>query len=136
MARARWGIGVAGMILLAVGGCTVPDYFGLNFMQKTGPGGDRVVAGSVETVAQSTQSTLRSLGLSAVMTRDSGAIKISSQTALGDKFTLVLTSAKTSQGEQTRVRIQWDNRSDEQTGSQILGQVEIQSRQQTTGAQK
>jgi len=87
-----------------------------------------VVAGSLEVVAQSAQASLTQMGLAATVNRQGEAVSIASKTAAGAKFTLVLTREKTKDGEQTRVRVEWDGASDEQMGFQLLAQLEALSK--------
>lgn len=105
-------------------GCASFDVAGLLSLQSQTAGRDRVIVGSLETVAQSAQTSLGQMGLAATVTRKGEAIYIDSKTPSGAKFTLVLTREKTKDGEQTRARIEWDGASDEQTGFQLLGQLE------------
>ena len=97
-------------------------------MQGGGDGQDRLVAGSLEAVAQSTHNTLTQLGFAASRTQKGDAIYITSKTVAGASFTLVLTRVKTPEGEKTKVHLQWDGAKDDQTGLHILGQVEANSR--------
>jgi hypothetical protein len=97
-------------------------------LQSGGPGEDKLVAGSMETVAQSTQNTLSQLGFSAARTQKGDAIYITSKTATGASFSLVLTRVKDTTGEKTKVHLEWNGAKDDQTGVHILGQVEANSR--------
>jgi hypothetical protein len=114
--------------LLATAGCTLTDFFGAAVFEGGKPGGDRIVAGSLETVTESTKNALSTLGMAAVVSRQGEAVQISSTTRGGAKFQLVLTREKTKDGEQTRVHIDWLSGSDEQTAFQVLSQVEVLSR--------
>jgi hypothetical protein len=79
----------------------------------------------VDAVAQSTQATLTQLGFAATMTKNGEAVRIASKTATGAQFAVVLTREKSKDGgEQTRVHLEWQGNPDDQTGFQILGQVE------------
>ena len=82
-------------------------------------------------MSQSAQTTLGQMGLVANVNRKGEAIHIDSKTPAGAKFTLVLTREPKpgdSGLEQTRVRIEWDGKSDEQTSLQVLSQVEASTR--------
>jgi hypothetical protein len=128
MWQANRGVCAVGLLVLSLSGCTLTDCFSLAVFQGGKPGGDRIVAGSLETVAESTKNALTQLGMAAVVSRNGEAIQITSTTKGGAKFLLVLTREKTKDGEQTRVHIDWLSGSDEQTAFQILSQVDVQSR--------
>jgi hypothetical protein len=117
-----------GLLFLLGAGCASTDVAALFALQSQTAGRDRVVSGSLEVVAQSAQSTLQNMGLAATMSRKGEAIYLASKTGKGAKFTLVLTREQSKNGEQTRVHMEWDGPSDEQTGFQLLGQLETLSR--------
>jgi hypothetical protein len=128
MTRWKGFVCAGGLAFVLLAGCASMDLSGFFALQGQTAGHDRVIAGSLETVAQSTQNMLTQMGLAATINRKGEAIYISSKTAGGAKFTLVLTREKTKEGEQTRVRVEWDGASDEQTSLKLLGQIEAQSR--------
>ena len=114
----------SGLVVLLLAGCASFDLVGFLSLPSQTTGRDRVVAGSLEVVAQSAQASLTQMGLAATVNRQGEAVSIVSKTAAGAKFTLVLTREKTKDGEQTRVRVEWDGASDEQMGFQLLAQLE------------
>jgi hypothetical protein len=114
--------------MLFLAGCAGSNVAGVFFAQTAGPDGDRVVAGSLEAVANSTQAALSRLGLEAVATPKGEAVHITSKTKSGAGFTLVLTREQTRQGEQTRVRLQWADGHDDQAGVQILSEVSAKAK--------
>jgi hypothetical protein len=116
---------LAGAMLLA--GCNSPNMAGLFMLRSDASGRDRVVAGSLENVAESAKGSLTELGFVATTTQQGDIIRIASKTATGAKFALVLTRQVTKDGEQTRVRLEWDGASDDQAGFQILGKLETHS---------
>jgi hypothetical protein len=126
MPKASGGLCAAGVVLLVVAGCAIPESFGLNFFQTTAPGHDRVVAASLESVSESTQAGLRRLGMSVVATPQGEDLRIAARTAAGEQFVVVLTRVKTEQGERTRVRLEGGTGSHEQTVFQILARVDVQ----------
>ena len=128
MKRWKGFVCAGGLAFVLLSGCTSLDLTGFFALQGQNVGHDRVVAGSLEAVAQSTQTTLTQMGLIATVNRKGEAIYISSKTAGGAKFSLVLTREKTKDGEQTRVHVEWDGASDEQTSLKLLGQIEAQIR--------
>jgi hypothetical protein len=116
---------LAGVLLLA--GCNSANMAGLFALRSDASGRDRVLAGSLETVAKSAEGSLTELGFVVATTRQGDTIRIASKTAAGAKFTLVLTRQMTKDGEQTRARIEWDGAGDDQAGFQILGKLETLS---------
>ena len=128
MTRLRGVVCAGGFAWLFLAGCASLDLVSFFSLQSQSSGRDRVVSGSLETVAQSAQATLSQMGLAASITRNGEAISIASKTATGANFTLVLTREKTKDGEQTRVHVEWDGPSDDQTGFQVLGQLEALGR--------
>jgi hypothetical protein len=128
--------GTAALLFLCVAGCAAQDFFGLDLLQSTGPNGERMVAGSLESVSQSTQGTLRQLGLSATVREVGGDIRIASQTLGGDRFELVLTAVKTDKGESTHVRVEWENAKDEKLHLQLLSQLDAKNSGDSLSAKK
>ena len=119
----------AGLALVLLAGCSTLSNFAGFFALENGIGGqDRLVMGSLEAVAESTQGTLRQLGFAATRTEKSDAIYLTSTTSSGASFTLVLTRVKGKDGESTKVHIEWNGKKDDATGVNILGQVEADAR--------
>ncbi len=118
----------AAAVLSAALGCASGEFFSLAYLQSTASGRDRVVAGSLESVSTSAQASLRQLGLTAVVTPEGEGLRIASTTRSGETFFLVLTREKSAQGEQTRVRIEWEGTPDDQTGFQVLSGLQTQRR--------
>jgi len=113
-----------GLAVVLLAGCASFDLVSVFSLPSQTTGRDRVVAGSLEVVAQSAQTTLGQMGLAVTTNRKGEAIYIDSKTSSGAKFTLVLTREKTKDGEQTRARVEWDGARDDQTGFQLLAQLE------------
>jgi hypothetical protein len=112
------------LFLGLLAGCANLDLASVFLLQSDASGRDRLVAGSLDAVAESAQSSLTQLGLSASVTRQGESVRIASRTSSGAHFTLVLTREKGKDGEQTRVRIEWDGGSEDQVGFQLLSQIE------------
>jgi hypothetical protein len=127
MSRAIRGICAVGWVLFILAGCNSAGTFNLLAWQSPANGGERVVAGSVESVSQTTQATLRELGLAAVVTNQGGVVTITSTSPTGARFDVVLSQEKTKDGERTRVRLKWDGASDDQTGTHLFSRLEFQS---------
>jgi hypothetical protein len=128
MTRWKGFICAGGLLFMLLAGCASFDLVSFFALQSQGPGRDRVVAGSLDVVAQSAQTALTQMGLAATMNRKGEAIYITSKTAAGAKFTLVLSREKTKDGEQTRVRLEWDGAGDEPFAGQVLAQLEAVGR--------
>lgn len=124
MRRLRGMVCASAVICVLLAGCASVDLVSFFAVQSQASGHDRIVAGSLEVVAQSAQSALTKLGLAATMNRKGEAIYITSKTAAGSKLTLVLTREKTKDGEQTRVHVEWDGPSD----VQVLAELEALGR--------
>ncbi len=118
----------ASALTMLAAGCKTLDVAGIFSLQSDAAGRDRVVAGSLEAVAQTTQTSLTQLGFAAVMNRRGEAIYIASKTGSGSGFTVVLTREKTKDGEQTRVHVEWDGGKEDQVGFQLLSQIETAHR--------
>jgi hypothetical protein len=129
MRQASLGLCAVGGLLVVLAGCANNDFAGLFLLKSQGPGGDRVVAGSLETVAHSTQTSLRQLGLAAELSRQGEAFHVSSVTSGGARFALVLTRERSAQGtEQTRIRLEWLDNRDERGGAQILARIDAETK--------
>jgi hypothetical protein len=125
MRMANRSMCAVGIILAALGGCTLPEQFGLSFLQTSGPAENRVVVASLETVARSTQSGLERLGMNVIATPQGEDLRLTARTSVGDQFNVVLTRVKNSAGEQTRVRIEGGNNSHHQSVFRILAELEL-----------
>jgi hypothetical protein len=124
MSAVKQSLVALGIVALMLGGCASTDFFGLAFQQGNTPGGDRVLVGSVEHVAESTKATLSRFGMAAVETRDGQAVHIASATPSGAKFKLILTREKGKEGEHTRVHVEWEGRSDGEAVFALLAQLD------------
>jgi hypothetical protein len=125
MARLAGMVGATGLVCLLLAGCSLTD-FNLNASAFLASGDkDRVVAGSLETVAASTEESLQQLGLFVTRTREGESIRLTTTTKAGQRFSLVLTRQPSDRGELTRVRFEWDNTRDENMELQILSQVDV-----------
>jgi len=129
MNTAMRAVCAGGLAFLALAGCdSLNNYAGFFALQSDGAGQDRVVAGSLESVAQSTQATLTQLGFAATRSQKGDAIYLASKTATGATFTLVLTQVDEKDGKKTKVHLEWQGAKDDSTGFHILGQVEANTR--------
>jgi hypothetical protein len=128
MSGARRTFCAVGVLMLLLTGCAGTDFFSANFLQAGGGGRERVVAGSLESVSQSTQATLRQLGFATVLTEEAQGVRIACTTQAGRRFFLLLTRVQTDKGESTRIAVEWEGSPDERTSVQVLSQVESQHR--------
>ena len=118
----------AGLICLALAGCDSLKNLNVDAAALLASGGgDRVVAGSLEVVAGSTEGALKGMGLFVNTTTEGESIRIRA-TRSGQHFSLVLTRQKSERGDMTRVRFEWDDSRDEGMETQILSQVEVQGK--------
>jgi hypothetical protein len=115
-------MGASGLCLVLVTGCRYLETSRLR-LEAYGDG-DRVLAGSLESVSRSTQASLSESGLLASTTRNGDTVRIESKSRSGYHFTLILTREKSNESQQTRVHIEWKDGKDEQEGFQILSQLE------------
>jgi hypothetical protein len=118
----------AGLVVILQTGCASLDLAGFLALNSDANGHERVVAGSVEVVAQSTQNTLSQMGFTTSMNREGDTIRITSRTAAGKNFTVVLVRSTNQGVDQTRVRIEWDGQGDTQASLQLLTQIETATR--------
>jgi hypothetical protein len=128
MTRAN-GMVCAAAVLLLAAGCESMHEFQISAAALLLPTpGDRVVAGSLETVSVSTQDALRGLGLSVTVAHEGEAVRLRAAGPAGQQFDLVLTRSTGEHGELTHVRFEWEHDRDESVEMQILSQVEVRSR--------
>lgn len=75
-------------------------------------------------MSTSTQDSLRSLGVNAVVTQEGENVRIAWRSATGSKTAFVLTRVKSGQGESTRVHFEIDKGADTKPGLQLLADLE------------
>jgi hypothetical protein len=127
MRGAKWRECAGGIILLLLTGCAGQQIAGFGLFQ-TANGGAYTVSGSAESVALTLQANLRRLGLSADVTQQGEDIRVASKTHNGDKFALMLRHLKGPNGEvHTLVRFEWENKADNQTETQALASLNVES---------
>jgi hypothetical protein len=124
MTRLKGLVCAGGLGFMLLAGCASLDVVSYFSLQSQTPSRDRVIAGSLETVAESAKTSLGQMGLAASVNRKGEAIYIASKTATGAKFTLVLTREKTKEGEQTRAHVEWEGARDDQIDLKFLAQLE------------
>jgi hypothetical protein len=128
MKRASLFVGTAAAVMFLMAGCTITDLF---LFTRTDPAtGDRVVVGSVDAVALTTQKSLQRLGMQAVVTTVGQEVHISSQTRNGSRFEFILTREQSGQGERTHIRMHWWDNRDDQASVQILAEVDKEHKKQ------
>ena len=122
MARFHRLVGASGLFLVLLAGCTGLELSRLLVAESSD--GDRVLAGSLESVSRSTQASLSEMGLLASTTRNGDTVRIESKSRSGYHFTLMLTREKSDEGQQTQVHLEWKEGKDDREGFQILSQLE------------
>jgi hypothetical protein len=110
-----------GLALLVAAGCESLDSLSLSFLGGSSPERECTLSGSVDSVSRSAEALLKDLHLEATASKEGTSVRISSRTAAGQKFALLITP--TSDGR-TRVRIEWDGKPDDSFGLHLLAQVE------------
>lgn len=111
----RRGVCVLALGLVLLLGCKSLD---LDLaLTSDSAGRTRIVSGSVEGVARSTQLVLQEMGLEATSTRDGDAIRLRSRTNRGQKFDVVIT--RSAEGK-ALVRIEWEGTADDGVGMSLL----------------
>lgn len=123
MTRARCVLSGVGVCLLFLAGCTL-ESFSLKYRQNDPAGRDRVITGSVDTVAFSTQAMLRDLGFTAVATQEGQMVRLTCNNSRGTTFYVLLTRVENQGEARTRVQIQWEKNADEHLAFQLLTQLE------------
>ena len=110
MVKAYGLIGAAFFGVFLIAGCTLDTFSVTAFgtAKSDGP----VVAGSLDAVTAASQKAMGDLGLFVSVRHDGETAKLTSTTPSGKRFTLVLKSHKTAQGEETQVNIQWEKDAD------------------------
>jgi hypothetical protein len=127
MRRALVALWAAAGLLCLLAGCSGNTLVQGLLAGGVTPNGDRVYAGSLDVVAQQMQGKLTNLGLHVSRTDQTGVVRLSSTTASGAQFCLVLTEEQTNQGEKrVRMRLEWQGNHDDQAGLQILAFLDKQ----------
>src|SRR5437879_6448318 len=107
----RWGTVCTGAILVFLAGCAFK--YGNTDVQVGVNVKEQVVQDSVAQVSQKIEQEMRRLGLQVVVAPEGEAVRLASTTKTGQKFTVVCSRVASPQGEQTKVRIDWDQAPDE-----------------------
>ena len=107
-------------LFLAVG-CSLDTFSLAAFGTSKGDG--PVVAGSLDAVTATSQKAISDMGLFVSVRRDGESAKLTSTTAGGKRFTLVLKSRKTDHGDETQVSIQWEKEADQAFWLQLAAAV-------------
>ncbi len=127
MRKTTLGLCAGAWVLLLAAGCASSDVAGMLSLQSGGD--DRVVSGSLDTVAKSTTARLQALHLDAQVTRNGEAFHITSKAPNGSRFKLVLTSEKVGSEERTKIKMEWLDKREENVARYILSSLEYVSPQ-------
>ena len=125
MGNIRRGTCAVGIVCVILGGCTIPDQFRLSIFESSAGSHEQVIAGSLSSVATSTQNSLQRLGMFVNATPEGDDIRLDVRTKAGEQFKVVLTRVTSDAGERTRVRIEGGTSTHEQTVFRVLSEVEI-----------
>jgi hypothetical protein len=104
----RMGRIVCAACLLLAAGCVTGSFLNLNVWSTKGH--EQVVLGSPDRVAITAQAALSRMGLFVKASREGEDFRLTSSTASGKHFSLVL---KRQAGDSTAVHIEWENDADE-----------------------
>jgi hypothetical protein len=155
MRKANRFIGAVGLGLISLAGCDAVQRWGKannDLVQEALPevsfvallnNGRVTCAVSVQQTSLSLQEVLRRLNLPVTVTEDpSGAVRISSSTPDGARFSLVVTSLSLPSAQpgtpqaQTHVALEWESGADSKKGLQFLLDVAVANRRGEGSAQK
>jgi hypothetical protein len=123
----------AGVALVLVSGCTVPEYFSVSYWQRDSSGQTSGVsvarqagsysgtlAGSPDVVAQRFRQALAQLGMQAQVMADAEGIKINTMSRSGKQLSVALKRVFVEGAEKTEVQMQWAAGSDAEVEQQLL----------------
>jgi hypothetical protein len=99
---------LAAVVFLGFVGCASVLRIGNTDVQVAVNFDDKTIKNSIEQVAQKLERSLRNEGLEVTVTPQGETIRVASSSRSGQKFVLVLTRVQGPQGEQTRIRTEWD----------------------------
>jgi hypothetical protein len=133
MVTKRVMVRAAGVVLLILSGCAVPEYFSVSYWQRdssgqttgigvtrTGGSTAQIVVGNPDVVAQRFKNALARLGMQVQMVNDMESIRISSTTQGGKQLTIVLKLDTTTGGEHTQFQMEWTGGADTQVESDLV----------------
>jgi len=124
MKRAIGALLACGCVWVAAG-CSNMDVLGFLALKGTPDGNERVVAGNLDAVVETTKASLAKLDLKASVTTVGQTAYIDTATTNGARFRFVLTREASSAGERTRIRVEWlDSRRNEEVTFNLLSDVE------------
>jgi hypothetical protein len=119
-----------GGIMAAFAGCAFQ--LGNSTVQVGVKVNEQAVNDSLEHVAQRLQAEMTRMGLQVAVAPDGDVVRLTSTTKSGQKFVVVLSRLRGSQGEQTNVHIDWDKGCDKDLWMQLIlvaGQTALTPRQ-------
>jgi hypothetical protein len=114
MPRREWVVIAASSLTWLLVGCNPQTYLG-SWAVMANIGSEEFV-GTPEMVSLRVETSLKALGLNVEASKDGEAIRLDSITSSGKKFHLLLTNS----GEKTKLRIVWDNGSDDRLWVDLL----------------
>jgi hypothetical protein len=115
--------------VLVMAGCSSMDMRGFLGLGSTPDGNERVVAGNLDAVVETTKASLTRMNLKASVTNVGQTAYIDTTLQNGARFRFVLTRETSSAGERTRIRVEWlDSRRNEEITFGLLSDVESKHR--------
>jgi hypothetical protein len=111
-------------ILMTAAACSFKN----GFVQVDVKPNEQVVNSTLEQVAERIETEMRRLGLQIAVAPSADAIRITSTAKTGQRFAVLLSRVRLPQGEQTNIRVDWDQAPDAELWAQLLlvaGQVVV-----------
>jgi hypothetical protein len=112
----RLAVLCAGLPLLAAVGCVQPAFWPL----ATATGPRQVVAAPHDKVAATLEAGLGEAGVTVLVKRLDGEVRLAGQTRSGKVFCLYVKRAKTAHGDETAVTAHWDCEPDEKLWGTVV----------------
>jgi hypothetical protein len=107
------------VLFLGLTGCAL-DGFNAKYQVTPAGGSEPVISGSVDSVAERTSAMLQGLGITAVLQRNGNDVRLACTTDKGKHFAVIFTEESSQMGTQTRVKMEWDNGTDDVVAVRIL----------------
>lgn len=129
MTRNGWLQCAAAFLLLGAVGCHALEFFGVSVDERNAApaqpnDGSRLVKGELESVVQTSQGLLTSIGVAATASREGEMVRLKCATSRGGRFVLVFERVDQKTGMHTRVRVEWDGTTKEPLAFQFLGALD------------
>ena len=122
----RWGAYATALLFMAgLAGCTVTEMFSSKTEPVLGPAEDHFISGSLEIVSAHAEGALRQLGVQYNAAPEGAGVRVHCTTQSGKKFDLVLKRSAVNGGEYTDLRMEWEEKVDDEVAGQLLAAVDV-----------